>query len=168
VRIEKIKVQLKKGGIMNEIMRRPGLFPNLMSDFFARPLLGPNLFDVEFDFDLLPPRIGFNIPSANIIEEEKDYLIELAAPGLTKKDFKVETKEGMITISAEKKEEKKEVNGGYSHQEYSYQSFSRSFNLPENSKEDMIDAKYENGILKITVPKKEITPLKAKKEISVS
>lgn len=153
---------------MNELMRR-GLFPSMFSDFFgSRPLLGPNLFDVDFDFDLMPPRLGFNLPSANVLEEEKDYIIELAAPGLNKKDFKVEAKEGVLTISAEKEEEKKEGNGGYTHREYSYHSFSRSFTLPENSKSDKIDAKYEDGILKITVPKKEITPVKAKKEIAVS
>ena len=143
-----------------------GLFPSLLTDVMGvSPFLGPSLFDV--DFDLLPERIGFNVPSANIIEKEKEYLIELAAPGLTKKDFKVETDNGVLTISAEKKEEKKEQEGGYSRREYSYNSFSRSFTLPENSKPDKIDASYEDGVLKLTVPKKEITPVKAKKEIAV-
>lgn len=108
------------------------------------------------------------MPSANITESEKEYLIELAAPGLTKKDFKVENNNGVLTISAEKKEEKKESEGGYTRREYSYNSFSRSFTLPENSKADHIDAKYEDGILKLTVPKKELTPVKPKKEITVS
>lgn len=152
---------------MNGLMRTGGLFPSLFDDFMRpSPFLGSSLFDV--DFDMLPARVGFNVPSANITESEKDYLIELAAPGLTKKDFKVEMDNGMLTISAEKKEEKKEEENGYSRREYSFNSFSRSFTLPENCKSDKIDAKYEDGILKLTLPKKEITPMKSKKEIAVS
>jgi len=144
-----------------------GLFPSLLTDVMGvSPFLAPSLFDV--DFDMLPSRIGFNVPSANIKETEKDYLIELAAPGLTKKDFKVEVDNGVLTISAEKKEEKKEKEEGYTRREYYYNSFSRSFTLPENSKSDKIDAKYEDGVLKLTVAKKEITPMKAKKEIAVA
>jgi HSP20 family protein len=159
---------IKKGGFMNGLLRRnEGLFPSLFDDFLRpSPFLGSSLFDV--DFDTLPARVGFNVPSANITESEKEYLIELAAPGLTKKDFKVEMDNDVLTISAEKKEEKKEGNGGYSRREYSYNSFSRSFTLPENCKSDKIDAKYEDGVLKLTLPKKEITPVKAKKEIAVS
>lgn len=153
---------------MNGLLRRSeGLFPSLFDDFLRpSPFPESSLFDV--DFDTLPARIGFNVPSANITESEKEYLIELAAPGLSKKDFKVEMDNDVLTISAEKKEEKKEGNGGYSRREYSYNSFSRSFTLPENCKSDKIDAKYEDGVLKLTLPKKEITPTKAKKEIAVS
>ena len=152
---------------MNGLMRTGGLFPSLVDDFLRpSPFLGSSLFDL--DFDLLPARIGFNVPSANVTESEKEYLIELAAPGLTKKDFRVEMENGMLTISVEKKEEKQEENGGYSRKEYSYNSFSRSFTLPENCKSDKVDAKYEDGILKLVLPKKEITPSKPKKEITVS
>jgi len=152
---------------MNSLMRNGGLYPSLFDDFFRpSPFLGSSLFDV--DFDMLPARVGFNVPSANITESEKNYLIELAAPGLTKKDFKVEMDNDVLTISAEKKEEKKEGDEGYSRKEYSYNSFSRSFTLPENCKSEKIDAKYEDGVLKLVLPKKEITPVKAKKEIAVS
>ncbi len=152
---------------MNSLMRNEGLFPSMLTDVLGvSPFLGPSLFDV--DFDMLPARIGFNVPSANVKETEKSYHIELAAPGLAKKDFKVEADNGVLTISSEKEEEKKEGSGGYTRKEYSYNSFSRSFTLPENSKTDKIDAKYEDGVLKVTVPKKELTPVKAKKEIAVS
>ncbi|MBI3482500.1 MAG: Hsp20/alpha crystallin family protein [Bacteroidetes bacterium] len=139
---------------MNTLMKTNGnLFPTLLSDFFgASPVLSPNLFDV--DLDLLPSRLGI-------------YQIQLAAPGLAKKDFKIETDNGVLTISAEK-EEKAESKNGYARTEYSFNSFSRSFTLPENSKPDNINAKYEDGILKLTVPKKEITSVKPKKEIAVS
>jgi len=152
---------------MNSLMRNGGLYPSLFDDFLRpSPFLGSSLFDV--DFDMLPARVGFNVPSANITESEKNYLIELAAPGLTKKDFKVEMDNDVLTISAEKKEEKKEGDEGYSRKEYSYNSFSRSFTLPENCKSEKIDAKYEDGVLKLVLPKKEVTPVKAKKEIAVS
>ncbi|MBI1767179.1 MAG: Hsp20/alpha crystallin family protein [Bacteroidetes bacterium] len=152
---------------MNTLMKTNGnLFPTLLSDFFgASPVLSPNLFDV--DLDLLPSRLGINVPTANISETEKEYQIQLAAPGLAKKDFKIETDNGVLTISAEK-EEKAESKNGYARTEYSFNSFSRSFTLPENSKPDNINAKYEDGILKLTVPKKEITSVKPKKEIAVS
>lgn len=152
---------------MNTLMRtNGGTFPSLLSDFFgASPFLGSNLFDV--DFDLLPPRLGITVPTANISETEKEYQIELAAPGLTKKDFKIETDNGVLTVSAEK-EEKSESKNGYTRTEYSFNSFSRSFTLPDNSKPDNINAKYEDGVLKLTVPKKEVTPVKPKKEIAIS
>ena len=152
---------------MNTLMRtNGGMFPSLLTDFFgASPLLGPNLYDV--DFDLLPSRLGITVPTANISETEKEYHIELAAPGLTKKDFKIENDNGMLTISAEK-EEKSESKNGFTRTEYSFNSFSRSFTLPDNSKPENINAKYEDGILKLTVPKKEVTPVKPKKEISIS
>jgi HSP20 family protein len=147
--------------------RKEGLIPNLLNDFFTpSPFLVPSLFDVEFDE--LPARIGLNVPSANIRETEKEFIVELAAPGLSKKDFKVETDNGMLTISAEKEARKEEGKGDYTRKEYSYHSFNRSFTLPENSKPEQINAHYEDGILKIAVPKKEITPLKNKKEIAVS
>lgn len=153
---------------MKGLMKRnEGLIPSLLNDFFApSPFLVPSLFDVEFEN--LPARIGLNVPSANIRETEKEFIIELAAPGLTKKDFKVETDKGLLTISAEKEERKEEGKGDYTRKEYSYQSFNRSFTLPENSKPEQINAHYEDGILKIAVPKKEIAPVKTKKEIAVS
>lgn len=153
---------------MKTLTKRNGdLFPSFVSDFFsASPFLGSGLFDV--DMDLLPSRLGVTVPSANVRETEKEYLIELAAPGLTKKDFKIEIDNGVLNISAEKEEEKKNKENGYTRKEYSYSSFSRSFSIPENSKTEKIDAKYEDGVLKITLPKKEITLQKPKKEIAVS
>jgi HSP20 family protein len=153
---------------MNTLMRRNGdLFPSVFSDFFStRPLLGANFFDV--DFDLLPARLGVNVPLANVTESDKDYLISLAVPGMKREDFKVEMEKDQLSISAEKKEEKKESDKEYTRQEYSYESFCRKFTLPENAKADKINAKYENGVLNVTVPKKEVTPVKAKKEIAVA
>lgn len=152
---------------MDTLLRRNGdLFPSVFSDFFSRPLLGGNLLDV--DFDLLPARPGLNVPLANVKESNKDYLIALAVPGMKREDFKVKMENDQLSISAEKKEEKKEGDKEFTRQEYSYESFCRIFSLPKNSKPDDIAAKYENGILTVTVPKKEVTPPKAKKEIAVA
>jgi HSP20 family protein len=94
--------------------------------------------------------------------------LELAAPGMDKKDFKVNVENGTLTISAEKKEESKEEKKNYTRREYSYSSFSRSFRLPENCTAEKIDAKYDNGILRVTLPKKQMTLSQPAKEIKVS
>ena len=151
---------------MKTIVRTSGtLFPALLSDFFGvSPFARPGLFDA--DVATLPSRLGVNIPSVNIRETDADYRIALAAPGLTKKDFKVETGDDVLTVRVEK-EETKEEKVGYTRKEYSFHSFSRSFLVPENAQPDNIQARYEDGILTLTLPKKEVTVTKAKKEITV-
>ncbi len=96
------------------------------------------------------------IPSVNILESPEDFKIEVAAPGLNKNDFKIEVNQGILRISSEKKEEKENSEEGkYSRKEFSYQSFCRSFNLPLTVESDKIEAKYENGILSVTIPKRD-------------
>jgi HSP20 family protein len=95
-----------------------------------------------------------NVPAVNVSENEKEYIVSLAAPGMDRKDFHVETAEDMLTISAEKeKEEKEERNGRYNRREYNYSSWSRSFSLPEDCNAEKIDAEYKGGELRITIPK---------------
>lgn len=151
---------------MSLLVKRNGnAFPSLLTDlldgerFFTKDLL--NFNDAFFKNSFA------KVPSANITEREKDFLIELAAPGLDKKDFKVELENDVLTISAEKEEKKEEKDGEITSKEFSYESFSRSFRLPENSKADTTQAQYENGILKIAIPKKEVAVIKPKKEIAV-
>ncbi len=151
------------------VVRRNGnLFPFVMTDLLDTE----RFFDtdlIDLDTDLLISTNGRDvIPSANITERDKDYLIELAAPGMSKKDFKVELENNTLSISSEKEEKREEEENGISRKEFSYNSFCRSFRLPENSKSDKIDAEYENGILKVSIPKKEVTVSKTKKEIAVS
>jgi HSP20 family protein len=103
---------------------------------------------------------GTTIPAVNIKEDDKSFEVEVAAPGMDKKDFKIEIDNNMLIISSEKKEEKNEEdkNGKYTRREFSYQSFQRSFTLPMDIIDDKkIEAKYKDGILKITIPKKEDT-----------
>jgi HSP20 family protein len=110
---------------------------------------------------------GEEFPAVNIVENENNYEIEVAAPGMKKDDFKVEVENGVLTISAEKKEEKKESKKNYTRQEYYYNSFTRSFTLPENAREDGLAARYEDGMLKLSVAKKAVTVSKAR-EIEVA
>lgn len=112
---------------------------------------------------------AINVPAVNISETEKEFNLSIAAPGLEKKDFKVDAYDDMITISAEhEKEEKEDENGRFNRREYNYSSWSRSFTLPENCNFGKIDAFYKNGELKITIPKMEIMEPKKVKSISVN
>lgn len=130
-------------------------FRNILGDFFSGDDL---LFDRMINRDF--------IPAVNIFEGDKTYEIEFVVPGMKKNDFKVTVENDILTVSAEKKEEKKEVEKNYTRQEYSFNSFSRSFNLPENAKSEDIKAHYEDGLLKLIILKKAMTVSKAK-EIAV-
>jgi len=141
------------------------LFPRLINDFFDNDFFNYGLADLNKNF----LRNGQSlVPSVNISENNKDFTIELAAPGLEKNDFKIEVDNGLLNVSAEKKNEEKEEKENYCRREFSYQSFSRSFVIPDNSVPDKIDAHYQDGILKLTLPKKEVTLTSPKKEIKVS
>ena len=150
---------------MKALLKRNNLFPTWTNDLFdTEGFLNPRLFDFSGDaFDF-----ANRVPSVNITENEKEFKIEMAAPGLERKDFKVEVENGVLSISSEKEEERKEEKKNYTRREYSYNSFSRSFTLPDYSLPDSINAKYENGVLNITLPKKEVTVSKPAKEIKVS
>lgn len=153
---------------MTIALRTKSMLPSMMTDFFENDrLFDSDVFNLEKNLLRLWD-IDSRIPSANIIENTKDYKVELAAPGLEKKDFKIEVDNKTLTISAEKKEEKKEEHESYKRREFAYNAFSRTFTLPENVLADKIDAKYENGVLLLSIPKKEVTVAKPKKEIKVS
>jgi HSP20 family protein len=110
-----------------------------------------------------------NVPAVNVSETDKEFKLCVAAPGMEKKDFKVEAYDDMLTISAEKeKEEKEEKNGRFNRREYNYSSWSRSFTLPENCDAGKIAAEYKNGELKVMIPKTEIIAPKKIKSISVN
>ena len=96
-----------------------------------------------------------HLPAVNVKETNDTYEITMAAPGLEKNDFKIDVNGSLLTISAEKDEKKEEKDESYSRREYSYKSFSRSFSLPEDIIKDKIDANYQNGELRLTLPKKD-------------
>jgi HSP20 family protein len=96
-------------------------------------------------------------PSVNIVEHDTNYTMQLAAPGLEKADFSINIENDFLVISAEKKTEKEETakEGRFTRREFNYSSFKRSFQLDDNINREGISATYENGVLNITLPKKE-------------
>lgn len=135
------------------------LFPSLIDRFFEGDLTNWN-FASE----------NSTLPAVNVKENDNEYLIDVAAPGLKKGDFKVTYEDGRLTISSEKKEEHEEKDGEkVTRKEFSYQSFQRSFSVPENVvNADKIGAKYEDGILHVTLPKREEAKPKPAKQIKIS
>ena len=125
----------------------------------ARPIsYFPSLFDEMIEpwndwFSRSTTRMT-ELPAVNIIENEKDFTVQMAAPGLKKDDFRIDVNNNLLTISAETEEDKKTKEENYTRREYSYTSFTRSFNLPENTLMNDIKAKYEDGVLKLVIPKK--------------
>ncbi|MGZ5190238.1 MAG: Hsp20/alpha crystallin family protein [Flavisolibacter sp.] len=108
------------------------------------------------------------LPAVNVSEDKNNYFLSLAAPGLIKEDFNVDIEGNMLTISSEKEENKEVKDEKFTRKEYSFSSFSRSFSLPEDVKQDAIDANYENGVLKIKLPRKEeAKQITASKKVTV-
>ena len=137
------------------------VFSNLFGDFFDKAFSDWN----SANFSLT----NTTLPAVNIQESKDDFLVSMAVPGMTKKDFKLDLNDNVLTISSERKEEKKEDENNFTRREYSYQSFSRSFTLPKNVVNDeKISAKYENGELKILIPKKEEAKPKKPKLIAIN
>jgi HSP20 family protein len=95
-------------------------------------------------------------PSVNVVESADNFKLEVAAPGLTKEDFKLNIEEDVLTISAEKKVETEEKTEKYLRKEFGYSTFKRTFTLPDNINVEAIKASYDNGVLNITIPKVEV------------
>jgi HSP20 family protein len=139
--------------------KKENFTPALFSDFFDNArFFGKNWIEKEF---------GQSLPAVNIKETNKDFNLDFVAPGFKKEDFKVSVDHSVLTISAEKEEEKSEENKRFTRKEFFYNSFSRSFSLPESVNAEKIDAKYEEGILKLNVPKLVESKSLPKKEIKV-
>jgi HSP20 family protein len=137
--------------------------PSLFDDFFTRDWLDSSLANWKVS--------GATLPAVNVKESNDDFQIEVAAPGMTRDDFKVELDNNVLTISSEReqKNEEKDEKGNYTRREFSYQSFQRSFSLPESKVlGDKISARYSDGILYVTVPKSEEAKVKPAKQIAIS
>jgi HSP20 family protein len=150
----------------NVIRSNQSLFPSI-----------PSLFEEFFNRDWLDSSLstwkttGATLPAVNVRETNDHFLIEVAAPGMKRDNFKVELQNNMLTISSEAEEhsEEQDNDGNYTRKEFSYQSFQRSFALPENKVEgDRISAKYKDGILHVSVPKREEAKIKPPKQITVA
>jgi HSP20 family protein len=107
-------------------------------------------------------------PAANILEHNDSFELNLAAPGMKKDDFKIALDNNILTVSTEMEDERREEGKNYTRKEFYYGSFTRSFTLPKIIDLEKIKAEYEQGILKIMLPKKEEAKLEMKKEIKIS
>ncbi|UII75186.1 Hsp20/alpha crystallin family protein [Flagellimonas sp. HMM57] len=140
---------------MSIVKRNNVFFPSLMNDVF-----GPDWFGgIENQKTF--------VPSVNIKDNTEAFELELAFPGFKKEDFKVEVDNDVLTISSEVKSENEEVKDNYTRKEFSFSSFKRAFTLPETVDGNKIDASYEDGILKLTLPKKEEALPRPKRLISI-
>ena len=116
----------------------------------------PSIFNDFFDNDWMF-RTNTTSPAVNVIENEKDYKVEVAAPGMTKDDFNIHlTDDSQLVITMEKKNESKNDSSKYLRREFSYSKFQQTLVLPDDVEKDHINASVNNGILTIDLPKKEL------------
>lgn len=132
----------------------------------------PTIFEDLFNDGRLADlsNFGSTLPAVNIKETEDDFQVEVAVPGKKKEDFTIELDQNVLTISSEDKVEKEETSkdGKYTRKEFNYSSFKRAFTLPETVEQDNIKAVYNEGVLNISVPKREESKQKPKRMIAVS
>ena len=135
----------------------------------------PTLFERLFENDMLDwsnrnySTTNTTLPSVNIKDNEAGFEVEMAIPGMDKGDFKIELNHDVLTISSEKKVENEVKEGEhFTRREFSYQAFSRSFTLPNTVDNERINAKYENGILSVAIPKREEARPKPVRQIAIS
>lgn len=130
-------------------------FDQFFADDFFRPVFTDKLF-------------GSNTPAVNVVEAADSFRIEVAAPGLEKGDFKMSLEKDVLTIKVEKEASHEATEEKFLRREYSYRSFERSFQLPKTIDQDQVAAKYENGVLSVTLPKRQDAVEKSAREITIS
>ncbi len=140
-------------------LARPSSFTSVLSDFFE-----------PWNEWFLDGSAGkaLTLPRVNITEDKTSYNLSVAAPGLHKKDFKIDVDGNLLTVSAHKEEEKEEKDDSFTRREYNYSSFSRSFTMPEEVDLDKINATYDGGVLKLALPKNEKALKSSQKAIPVN
>jgi HSP20 family protein len=141
------------------------MLPTISSRTF-RPFYMPSFFDDDF-FPVLNTRTS-SMPAVNIREDEKRFMLDLAVPGIDKKELKIDINEDLLTISSETKNESEESNDGYKRKEFSFSSFCRSFQIPENINKDKIEASYKDGILSVILPKAEEEKHKISRQVKIA
>lgn len=140
------------------MLRKRTSLPSLVDEFFNNEMF-PGLFNVE---------TNYTMPAVNIIEGKDDFRIEVAAPGLTKGDFKINLDNHVLTISSEKEDKSETTDERYMRKEFSYCSFTRSFALPESADYEKISANHKEGILTVVIPKREEAKEKPTRQIKIS
>jgi HSP20 family protein len=131
-----------------------------------RPFYMGSIFDDDF-FPVMSNKAS-SMPAVNIREDDKKFILDLAVPGIDKKDLKIDINEDVLTVSSETKNEMEENRDGYKRKEFSYSSFCRSFQIPENVNREKIEANYKDGILSISLPKFEEEKNKILRQVKIS
>lgn len=136
-------------------IRKHRTLPGSFIDEFFSDNFWPKFLDWDRNYE------NSNIPAVNVEETDKEYRIDVAAPGLEKKDFNITVDNNVLTISSNKEHSNEEKKEGYLRREFNFNSFSRSFTLPENTEASKIKASHKNGVLNISIPKSEVEVKKA-------
>ena len=150
----------KNGGLVNTNSNTN--FPNWsnwLDDIFNRDL--PSVFTSNFN-------TGISLPKVNIKETADAFIVEMAVPGLKKSDFHIDLDNQVLSISTESTEENEHTEENYTRREFGYASFKRTFTLPESVNDEKINAKYNDGILSVHLPKKEEAKQKPARSIEIS
>lgn len=152
----------RKGGLSNPRNGNTTSFPSIASWFDDFALADfPSLVNSNFN-------TGISLPKVNIKEEADAYIVEMAVPGFKKSNFNIDVDNKVLSISAEIEEKNEDTEEGYSRREFGYSSFKRTFTLPETVDEDKIEAKYNDGILFVNLPKREEAKQKPSRSIEIS
>lgn len=145
---------------MSNLVKRNGFWPSTSS---VDQFLNDSIFNWRNELNE-----GFMAPKVNIAETDDEFLVELAAPGMKREDFHVELDNDMLVIWSEKENNKEDDNSSYTRREFSYESFRRSFHLPNSVEYEKIEAKYKDGMLRLVIPKKEEAKRRPPKTIKIS
>jgi HSP20 family protein len=141
------------------------MLPTITTRSF-RPFYMPDFFENDF-FPELATRAS-SMPAVNIREDDKNYVLDLAIPGIDKKNLNIDTNDDVLTISSEVKNESEKSVDGYKRKEFNYSAFCRSFYIPENVNREKIEANYKDGVLSISLPKQEEDKNKITRNIEIS
>lgn len=145
---------------MSNLVKRNGFWPSTSS---VDEFLNDNFFNWPNEMSR-----GSTLPSVNINETNDEFRVEMAAPGMKKDDFQIELDNDTLTISSEMSRNNEDENSSYTRREFSYESFRRSFHLPNTVEADKIKAQYKDGLLSLVIPKKEEAKRKPPKTIQIS
>ena len=143
---------------MSTLVKTQFATPSYLNGFF-----GKDLFN-EFN----TPAFSGSVPAVNVVESKEGFRIEVAAPGLQKSDFKLNLEKNQLTISAHKEQNSEEAGEKYTRREFKYNSFQRTFTLPNSIDGDKIEANYGDGILSVSLPKREEAKEKPARQIEIA
>ena len=146
-------------------MEDKAMLPSITKRSF-RPFYMGSIFDDDF-FPVMSNNTS-SMPAVNIKEDDKRFILDLAVPGIDKKELKIDINEDLLTISSETKNETEENKEGYKRKEFSYSSFCRSFQIPENVDKEKIEANYKDGVLSVALPKAEEEKHKISRQVKIS